>query len=420
MLQLGGGAAALGGLGVAGWYAARHFLPGGAPVPVGILHSQTGTMAVSEGPVIDATMLAIEELNHSGGALGRRISPVVGDGKSDPAVFAAEAERLIRTERVAVIFGCWTSASRKAVRTVVERHDGLLFYPIQYEGLEESPRIVYLGPTPNQQLLPGLDYLTGTLGKRRLFFVGSDYVFPHAAHAIALDWLKRSPHVEVVGTEYLPLGTKAVAEVVKRIRSAQPDAILNTINGGTNFDFFRELRTNGQHSSRVPTLSVSITENELRGIAPATISGDFLAASYFQTVARAENREFIAKVQTRFGAERTTSDGMAAAYTGVRLWAQAVAAARTPEPAAVAEAVLGQEFDGPSGLIRIDRENRNAWRPWRIGKIQPDGVVALAGQSPQSVRPEPFPPTRSRAEWERFLSELYQKWNGRWQPPDAP
>jgi urea transport system substrate-binding protein len=390
------------------------------PIKVGVLHSQSGTMALSESPVIDATLLAIDELNRAGGVLGRPVQPVVVDGKSDPDVFATAAENLLGEEKVAAVFGCWTSASRKAVRPVFERYAGLLFYPVQYEGLEQSPRIVYTGPAPNQQLLPAIDYLTGTLGKKRLFVVGSDYVFPRTAHAIITDRVRQLPGVEVVGTAFLPLGSRDVAGAVKAVREANPDAIVNTLNGTTNNFFFKELRSAGFTAEKIPTLSVSIAENELRGLDPAVMAGGYLAASYFQTVDREEGRAFVRKIRERYGADRVASDAMAAAYAGVHLWAQAAAAAGKADPDAVVAKVRGASFAGPGGMIRIDPENQHAWQPWRIGKVRADGSVDVVAGTNDSIAPNPFPNTRTRAEWERFLNELYVGWNGRWQAPANP
>jgi urea transport system substrate-binding protein len=377
-------------------------------------------MAVSESPVVDATQLAVDEINQAGGVLGRPLRAVVIDGRSEPDVFAAEAERLITREKVAVIFGCWTSASRKAVRPVVERHNGLLFYPVQYEGLEQSPRVVYLGPAPNQQLIPAVDYLTGALGKKRLFLVGSDYVFPRTAHEIIKDRVREVPGAAVVGEAFLPLGTRDVAGAVAAIEKADPDAVVNTINGGTNFFFFKELRAANRTPQRVTTLSVSVTENELRGLNPAAMAGDYLAGCYFQAVDRPEAREFLRKVRERYGETRVASDAMAAAYGGVHLWAKAVTAAGTPDPGAVVAAAGGQEYSGPGGVIRVDPETRHAWQPWRIGRIRADGQVDLVAGSDGSVRPDPFPPTRTRPQWEQFLTELQFRWDGRWQAPAKP
>jgi urea ABC transporter urea binding protein len=396
------------------------------PFVVGILHSQTGTMAVSEAPVVDATLLAIEEINAGGGVLGRRLRPILVDGKSKPDVFAAAAERLLEEEKAAVIFGCWTSASRKAVRDVLQRRtDGLLFYPVQYEGLERSPRIVYLGAAPNQQLFPAVDFLTRPvaergLGKRKLYLVGSDYVFPRAAHEIIQDQVERKEGVGIVGKSLIPFGSSDVIDVVNRIVQLKPDAIVNTINGSTNVAFFRELRKAGILAQNVPTLSVSITENEVSGLNPTALEGDYIAASYFQSIDRPESREFLRKFRERFP-NMVGSDAAAAAYSGVHVWAKAVVKAGTTNPSEVHEACRGMEFEGPRARITIDRETFHAWLPVRIGRIRRDGqidLVAGAG-SEKPIAPVLFPPTRSEAEWKQFLQSLAAEWQGKWQPPEG-
>src|SRR5262249_42423298 len=212
----------------------------GPPIKVGVLHSLTGTMRISEQPVADATLLAIDEINQQGGVLGRKVEWVSRDGKSDDRVFAEMAAELIEQEKVVTIFGCWTSASRKAVKPVVEKHDHLLVYPLQYEGVEQSPHIIYTGAAPNQQILPAIKWCCSTLGKKKLFLVGSDYVFPRAASAIIHDQVK-SLGGEIIGEEYLTLGNTDVDAVIKKVAAAKPDLILNLINGDTNVAFIPEL-----------------------------------------------------------------------------------------------------------------------------------------------------------------------------------
>ena len=418
-------ALALGAAALIVWRATRPaVVPPAEPIVVGVLHSQSGTMAVSENPVIDATLLAIEEVNASGGVMGRPLRAVVVDGRSEPEEFAKQAERLLTEERVAVVFGCWTSASRKAVRPVFERNAGLLFYPVQYEGLEESPRIVYLGPAPNQQLIPAVDYLIDTLKKQRIALVGSDYVFPRTAHAIIRDRVaerkRAGANVEEVEEVFIPLGSSNVLPALNRVRDARPDVILNTINGTTNAAFFANVRDPVQGVPGATTLSVSITENEVRGLNPPALTDDYLVASYFQTVDRPEGRAFVQKIHAKYGTDRAASDMMAAAYSGVHLWAAAATAARTTDPTAVAAAARGLEFDGPGARVRIDPANQHAWLPVRIAKVQPSGEVALVPDAGAEapVAPVPFPPTRTRGEWDQFLRKLQMEWGGRWQAPE--
>lgn len=401
------------------WHAPVH--AASEPITVGVLHSQSGTMAVSENPVIDATLLAIEEVNAAGGVNGRPLRAVVVDGKSDPDEFARQAERLLTEEKCAVVFGCWTSASRKAVRPVFERKGGLLFYPVQYEGLEESPRIVYLGPAPNQQLIPAVDFVIDVLKKKRIAVVGSDYIFPRTAYQIIRDRVaernKAGAGAEVVADAFMPLGSADAQDALVRVKLGTADVVINAINGTSNAAFFRALRSEG--GAPVPTVSVSITENEVRGLNPAALVDDYLVASYFQTVNRPESRAFVQKIREKYGPDRPASDMMAAAYSGVHLWARAAGAANSAEPADVLAKVRGAEFDGPGARVKIDADNLHAWLPVRVGKVQPSGDVVLVpgAGTEKPVRPVPFPPTRSRDEWNQFLRQLEMNWGGKWQAP---
>src|SRR5262249_17250382 len=245
------------------------------PIRIGVLHSLTGTMAFSERPVIEATLLAIEDLNAQGGLLGRRLEAITADGQSEPATFASEAERLITQDKVAALFGCWTSASRKYIRPVVERHNQLLFYPVQYEGLELSPNIVYAGASPNQQIIPAVKWLFDNLGKR-FFLVGSDYVFPRTANAIIKDQVG-ALQGEIVGEEYILLGSRDVEGVVEKIARVRPSVILNTINGDSNVAFFQALRKRGIRAEDTPVMSFSIAEGEVGAIGGDVLAGDYAA-----------------------------------------------------------------------------------------------------------------------------------------------
>jgi urea transport system substrate-binding protein len=388
----------------------------GPPIRVGILHSRTGTMAISERPVIDAVHLAIEEINAQGGLLGRPVEAVLADGQSDEAVFARQAEKLIREERVCTLFGCWTSASRKAVVPVVERHDHLLFYPVQYEGVEESANVVYGGPVPNQQILPALRWLVGFEGKRRWFLVGSDYVFPVTANAVIRDEARKHG-CEIVGETYLLLGSTDVADVVKQIARARPDLIVNTINGDTNVAFFRALRRAGIKTSEVPTLSVSISEEELSALGPRDSAGDYVAANYFHSLDTPQNQELLARFGRHYGRERVISSAMATAYAGVHLWASSVRTAGRDDPRAIRAAVKGQTYAAPHGFIRIDPGTQHTVQAARVGRINDAGRVVEVYVSPQPITPEPYPASRRHSEWESFLKGLYRRWGNRWSNP---
>jgi urea transport system substrate-binding protein len=375
---------------------------------------------VSEGPLIEATVLAIEEVNAAGGILGRPLRPVIVDGKSDPVEFQKAAERLSASDRVSVIFGGMTSPCRKAVKQVVERDNNLLFFPVSYEGLEQSRRIIYTGAAPNQKLLPAIDYLVKSLGKKRLFIVGSNLVSPRAATEVIRDHLKaQGSGAEIVETRFVPFGSSDFTEAVEAIVKAKPEAIVNILNGSSNFPFYRELRRRGIQSNMTPTLSISLTEHDLIGLDPKLVAGDYLAANYFQAIDREESHVFLAKVKDRFGDQRVVTDNMTASYFGVRLWAMAANKAGTADPPEVVRAIRGLTFEAPGGQVRIDTENQHAWRVWRVGHIRTDGTVEVVAQARDSVRADPFPATRSRRDWEQLLTNLYVEWGGHWQAPDT-
>jgi urea transport system substrate-binding protein len=387
-------------------------------IRVGVLHSLSGTMAISERAVVEATLVAIEEVNAAGGLLGRRIEPVVRDGQSDGTVFAREAEQLITVDKVVTTFGCWTSASRKQVKPVVERHGHLLFYPVQYEGLEQSPSIVYTGAAPNQQIIPAVTWSFEHLG-RRFFLVGSDYVFPHTANAIIRPVVEALGG-EVVGEAYALLGSRDMGAIIDRIERARPDVILNTINGDSNVAFFQELRQAGISSAEIPTVSFSIGETELSTIGAENLVGDYAAWNYFQSLESAENRSFVDGLRRRLGPAAVASDPMEAAYLGVHLWALSVQEAGSTEVPAVLEALADQSFPAPEGVVYVDAVTRHTWKTVRIGRIRPDGQFDVVWSSRRPVRPTPFPVYRSHAEWEIFLAALAGRWGGHWANPGEP
>jgi urea transport system substrate-binding protein len=388
----------------------------GVPIKIGILHSRTGTMAISERAVIDATLLAIDEINEKGGLLGRPIEAVVEDGESDSSTFAIRAEKLIAKDRACTIFGCWTSASRKTVLPVIEKHDHLLFYPVQYEGLEQSPNIVYTGAAPNQQIIPALKWCLTALKKKRLFLVGSDYVFPRAANAIIRDQAK-SLGAEIVGEEYLLLGCSDVGQLVRKIVAARPEAILNTINGDSNVAFFRALRAAGVMPDVTPTISFSISEEELSSLSMKDLVGDYAAWNYFQTVDRSQNREFVKRFQSRHGKLRFISDPMEAAYVGVHLWAQAVKEAGDDAVANIRKAVRHQTFDAPEGMVRIDPQTQHTSKVFRIGRITTANRFEVCYSSDSPIAPIPYPNTRRKGEWDAFLQDMRLGWGGQWANP---
>jgi urea transport system substrate-binding protein len=391
--------------------------PGDDPIKVGVLHSLSGTMSSSEAVVVSAVRFAFDEVNASGGVLGRPVKTVVADGRSDWPTFAREAERLISEEKVCTVFGCWTSASRKTVKPIFERHDNLLIYPLQFEGLEESPAIVYLGAAPNQQIIPAVEWAVRDQKKKRFFLIGSDYVFPRAAHAIIKDQLKRLG-AQVAGEEFVPLGSQNLEAAVSAIVRAKPDMILNTINGDSNTAFFRLLRAAGVTPAAVPTLSFSVGEQELRTLNAPDAAGDFAAWTYFQSVQTPENAEFVRRFHDKYEWNSVT-DPMETAYVGVKLWAAAVNEAQSLEPKKIRRALLSQHLKGPDGEVRVDADTQYCFRTPRIGQIQGNGQFKVVWTAPEPVRPEPYPSSRTAEAWRGFLSDLYTGWGNRWAAPET-
>ena len=358
------------------------------PIKIGVLHSLTGTMSISEISVKDATLLAVEEINAAGGVLGRPLEAVIEDGGSDLQTFAQKAKQLLLESQVAVVFGCWTSASRKAVLAAFEQSNGLLFYPVQYEGLEQCPNIFYTGAAPNQQIVPGVNYLLAQ-GKRKIFLLGSDYIFPRTANLIVKAQLAALGG-ELAGEVYLPLGSRDVDEAIAHILAVKPDAILNTLNGDSNVAFFQKLREAGLKPEDLPVMSVSVAEEEVRAIGQSNIAGHLVVWNYFQTVDSAENRKFVKAYKAKYGENRVTDDPIEAAYLGVYLWKQAVEKAGSIDVAKVRAAAKNIEFAAPSGMVKIDAQTQHTWKTVRIGKVRSDGQIEEIWNSGALVQPDPF------------------------------
>lgn len=373
------------------------------PVRIGVLHSLSGTMAASETPLVDAVRLAVEEANRSGGINGARIEMIVADCHSDPAICAQEAERLITRDKVHALFGCWTSDCRKAVKLVVEKHHHLLFYPVQYEGLEQSPDIIYTGAAPNQQLVPMVSWALQQHG-RRVYLIGSDYVFPHTAHRIVSELLNAKGGL-LLAERYAPLGAREMDTFVREIVAQRPDFVVNTLNGDSNLYFFRALGKAGVRAEDIPVFSTSIAEAELAAMGPELMTGHYAAWNYFQSVQTDANRVFVESFRSRFGRERVLDDPMEAAYIGVNLWVNALRRAGTLDMATV-KVVLGQQtLNAPEGIVAVDADTRHLWKPVRIGRARADGQFDIVWQSERGLAPAPFPFFIPPAEWKVMTGE---------------
>ncbi|MEW2352791.1 urea ABC transporter substrate-binding protein [Spirillospora sp. NPDC029432] len=359
----------------------------GNTIKVGVLHSLSGTMAISEVTVKNSEMLAIEEINAKGGVLGKKLEPVVEDGASDWPTFAQKAQKLIKKDKVATVFGGWTSASRKAMLPVFERNKALLWYPVQYEGLESSPYIFYTGATTNQQIVPGLDYLKEK-GKKKIYLVGSDYVFPRTANKIIKAYAAANG-MQVMGEEYTPLGHTEYSTLVNKISQAKPDAVFNTLNGDSNVAFFKQLKSAGFGAQNLPVMSVSIAEEEVKGIGVANIAGQPVAWNYYQTTEGQRNEQFVKAFQAKHKGA-VTSDPMEAGYNAVHLWAEAVKKAGSTDVAAVKKAAAGISLDLPEGKVTIDGATQHVHKTARIGIVQQDGLIKEVWSSKEPIKPDPY------------------------------
>ncbi len=362
----------------------------GDTVTVGILHSLTGSMAISEQSVVDAELLAIAELNAAGGVLGHEITYIIEDGASEPSTFATKAEKLVDAEGVSTVFGCWTSSSRKAVLPVFEDYEALLFYPVQYEGMEQSPNIVYTGAAPNQQIVPAVEYLLEE-GYETFFLMGSDYVFPRTANMIITAQVEAAGGT-VVGEEYASMDQTDFASIISKIESAQPDVILNTLNGTGNVSFFKQMSEKNYTSDDFMTMSFSIAEEEVTAIGSSLLTGHMVSWNYYQTTETPENDAFVAAYKDSYGSSRVTSDPAEAAYDAVYLWAAACEAAGSFEVEDVLAAIRTGDisFQAPEGLVTIDGETQHLSKPVRIGEINEDGLIYEVSSTDTAVSPDPY------------------------------
>ncbi|MEK5061474.1 urea ABC transporter substrate-binding protein [Paenibacillus sp. FSL H7-0326] len=362
--------------------------PTGDTIKVGILNSLSGTMAASEVPVKDAILMAIDEINKAGGVLGKQIEPKLEDGASDPSVFAEKTQKLLASDKVATIFGAWISPARKAMLPVLQAQNGLLWYPVQYEGLEKSPNVFYIGATADQQIVPAIDWLLKNKGKRA-YLLGSDNVFARTANGIVKEQLK-AEGAELLGEEYTPYGHTEYSTIISKIKDLKPDFIFNTVNGDSNVALFKQLKDAGVTPDVTTILSVSVGEEEIRSIGPQYMAGHLAAWNYFQSIDTPENKKFIGNYQQRYGSNRTTSDPIEAGYTAVYLWAKAVEKAGTTDVNAVRNAAKGIEFDAPGGKVKIDGDNQHIYKTARIGKIKSEGQFEEIWSSDEPVKPDPY------------------------------
>ncbi|MBB4012860.1 urea ABC transporter substrate-binding protein [Niveibacterium umoris] len=361
-------------------------------VTVGQLHSATGTMAISETGSIQAEQLAIDQINAMGGVLGRKIKVIKEDGASDWPTFAEKSKKLLINDRVAAVFGCWTSASRKAVLPIFEKENGMLYYPTFYEGLEQSKNVIYTGQEATQQILWGLDWVSKEKKAKTYFLVGSDYIWPRTSMKIARKHIEgHLAGSKVVGEEYYPLGHTQFNSLINKIKAAKPDVIFIAVVGGSNVSFYKQLKAAGVTAAKQTLLTISVTEDEVLGIGGENMAGFYASMKYFQSLDNANNKAFVQAFKAKYGAKAVIGDVTQAAYLGPWLWKATVEKAGSFDVDKVAAASKDIEFKGaPEGYVKI-HANHHLWSKTRIGQAQADGQFKVVAESPDLIEPNPFP-----------------------------
>jgi urea transport system substrate-binding protein len=359
-------------------------------VYVGQLHSATGTMAISETGSIQAEQLAIEQINAAGGVLGRQIKIVQEDGASDWPTFAEKAKKLLVNDKVAAVFGCWTSASRKAVLPVFEKENGLLYYPTFYEGLEQSKNVIYTGQEATQQIIAGLDWIAKEKGAKTFYLVGSDYIWPRTSNKIARKHIENVLKGTVVGEEYYPLGHTQFGSLINKIKLKKPDVIYSIVVGGSNVAWWKQLKAAGITSAKQTILTISVTEDEVLGIGGENVEGFYSAMKYFQSLDNENNKKFVAAFKAKYGPNAVIGDVTQAAYLGPWLWKAAVEKAGSFDVDKVVAASPDIELTtAPEGYVKI-HPNHHLWSKTRIGVWERNGQAKVIFES-DLIEPNPFP-----------------------------
>ena len=375
-------------------------------IKVGILHSLSGTMAISETALKDMALMTIEEINKKGGVMGKMLEPVIVDPASNWPLFAEKTKQLLGQDKVSVIFGCWTSVSRKSVLPVVEEMNGLLFYPVQYEGEELSKNVFYTGAAPNQQAIPAVDYLMSKAGggAKRWVLLGTDYVYPRTTNKILRAFLKskgvKDSDIDEVYTPFGHSDYQTIVANIKKFSAGGKTAVISTINGDSNVPFYKELGNAGLKATDVPVVAFSVGEEELRGVDSKPLVGHLAAWNYFQSVKNPVNTAFIKQWKDYAVAKKlpnastvVTNDPMEATYVGIHMWKQAVEKAKSTDTDKVIAAMSGQTFKAPSGYeLTMDKTNHHLHKPVMIGEIKADGQFSVVWKTKGPIRAQPWSP----------------------------
>lgn len=358
-------------------------------VKLGLLHSLSGTIAIAEASLVDAEKLAIEEINATGGVMGRKIEAVIEDGASDNAVFAEKARKLLERDKVAAIVGCYTSASRKAILPALARSKGLLYYPTYYEGQEQDKHVFYPSQEATQSVIAAVDWMAREKGKT-FFLVGSDYIYPRTCNKIAKPTIVKAGG-KLLGEEYAPLGHTEFSSIINKIKAAKPDCIYSTVVGGSNVAFYKQMRAAGLDGSKQVLLSTVVSENEIEGIGKDNAEGYYACMGYFQSIKSPANEKFVKAFKAKYGQDRVIGDPMEVAYNSVYLWKGAVEKAKSFDVEKVIAASSGLELEAPEGTVKLHATNHHVWKKVRIGRARADGQFDIVWESPALVEPNPFP-----------------------------
>ena len=376
-------------------------------IKVGVLHSLSGTMAISETALKETVLMTIDEINKAGGVMGKKLEPVVVDPASNWPLFAEKARQLLTKDKVTVTFGCWTSVSRKSVLPVYKELNGLLFYPVQYEGEELEKNVFYTGAAPNQQAIPAVEYLMSKDGgeAKRFVLLGTDYVYPRTTNKILRAFLKSKGVADAdIMEEYTPFGHSDYQTIIAKIKKfaseGKKTAVVSTINGDSNVPFYKELGNAGLKATDVPVVAFSVGEEELRGVDTKPLLGHLAAWNYFESLKNPENAKFIKMykdwaVKHKLPNAKTvvTNDPMEATYVGIHMWAQAVEKAKSTDTDKVIAAMAGQTFKAPDGfMIKMDEKNHHLHKPVFIGEIKADGQFNVVWKTPGPVKAQPWSP----------------------------
>ena len=375
-------------------------------IKVGILHSLSGTMAISETSLKDVALMTIADINAKGGVLGKQLEPVIVDPASNWPLFAEKARQLLTQDKVAAVFGCWTSVSRKSVLPVFEELNGLLFYPVQYEGEELSQNVFYTGAAPNQQAIPAVEYLMSKEGggAKRFYLLGTDYVYPRTTNKILRAFLKKKGVADKdIDEVYTPFGHsdyQTIVANIKKFATGGKTAVISTINGDSNVPFYKELGNAGLKATDVPVVAFSVGEEELRGIDTKPLVGHLAAWNYFMSVKNPENtafvkqwKEYVKKNNLSGGDKRVTNDPMEATFVGIHMWANAAKKAGSTDVDKVRKAMAGQTIKSPSGFtLKMDETNHHLWKPVMIGEVQANGQFDIVWKTDKPVRAQPWSP----------------------------